>query len=55
MADESGQFVLLNRLADEFAARYRSGERPSISEYVERHPDLADEIREFFPALVEME
>src|SRR6266576_3171687 len=53
--DDSGQFVLLNHLADEFAERYRRGERPSLSEYIDRHPQLADDIREFFPAMVEME
>src|SRR5262245_41155234 len=56
MADDSSEkFVLLNRLADEFAARYRRGERPSLQEYIDRHPELAADIREFFPAVVEME
>jgi WD40 repeat protein/serine/threonine protein kinase len=56
MADESSdRFLLLNRLADEFAARYRQGERLSLQEYIDRHPELADDIREFFPALAEME
>src|SRR5258706_15749445 len=54
-ADSSEQFVLLNRLAEEFAARYRSGERPALQEYIDRHPELADDIREFFPAMAEME
>src|SRR5262249_22622780 len=31
------------------------GERPSLSEYTQRHPELADDIRELFPAVVEME
>jgi WD40 repeat protein/serine/threonine protein kinase len=47
--------VLLTRLADEFAARYRRGERPSLTEYVERYPQLAADICEVFPALVEVE
>jgi WD40 repeat protein/serine/threonine protein kinase len=47
--------VLLTRLADEFAERYRRGERPSLAEYVERYPSLAADIREAFPALVEVE
>src|SRR5688572_17217880 len=47
--------VLLNQLADEFAARYRRGERPSLQEYCERHPELADDIREYFPAVVALE
>src|SRR4051794_10950992 len=47
-----GQF---EELAEEFAARFRRGERPSLQEYIDRCPDLADEIRELFPALVEVE
>jgi serine/threonine protein kinase/WD40 repeat protein/tetratricopeptide (TPR) repeat protein len=42
-------------LAGEFAERYRRGERPSLSEYTSRYPELADQIRELFPALVVME
>jgi serine/threonine protein kinase/WD40 repeat protein/tetratricopeptide (TPR) repeat protein len=44
-----------DELAEEFAERYRRGERPSLDEYVERLPEMADEIREMFPALVEVE
>ena len=51
----SANYVLLTRLADEFAARYRAGERPSIQEYVDRHPELAEDIRELLPAMVEIE
>ena len=47
--------VLLNQLADEYAARHRAGERPSLQEYCDRHPELADDLRELFPALVELE
>src|SRR5437660_9115110 len=53
--DSSEKFVLLNHLAEEFATRYRRGERPSLQEYIDRHPQLADDIREFFPAMAEME
>jgi serine/threonine protein kinase/WD40 repeat protein len=45
----------VERLAEEFLARYRGGECPSPTEYAERHPELADEIREVFPALLLME
>jgi len=38
-------------LAAEFVERRRSGENPSIDEYVERCPELADEIRELFPTI----
>ncbi len=59
MADDlsgsSARDVLLTRLADEFAARYRIGERPPLQEYIDRYPELADDIRELFPAMVEIE
>lgn len=42
-------------LAEDFLERRRRGESPTIEEYVEKHPDLADEIRDVFPALVVME
>ncbi|MFQ5731079.1 MAG: protein kinase [Planctomycetaceae bacterium] len=42
-------------LADEFVSRYRNGERPSIDEYVRREPELAEQIRRTFGALVAME
>lgn len=45
----------LNRLAEDFADRYRRGERPSLSQYTDQYPDLAEEIRELFPAMVEIE
>src|SRR5262245_31385820 len=45
----------INRLADEFIARYRRGERPSLTEYTEKYPELAEQIRELFPAMVTME
>ena len=42
-------------LADDFVERFRRGERPALSEYTQQHPEWADEIRELFPLLVEME
>jgi WD40 repeat protein/serine/threonine protein kinase/tetratricopeptide (TPR) repeat protein len=42
-------------LAEEFLDRKRRGEQPTLREYLERHPDLADEIRDLFPALLMME
>jgi WD40 repeat protein/serine/threonine protein kinase len=45
----------LNPLAEEFLARYRRGERPALSEYTDRYPELASQIRELFPALVALE
>jgi hypothetical protein len=45
----------VEKLAEEFAERFRRGERPSLTEYTDRFSELAAEIRELFPALVEME
>ncbi len=55
VSDSSANYVLLTRLADEFAARYRAGERPALQEYIDRNPELADDIRDLFPAMVEIE
>ncbi len=51
---ESRSGVVLE-LAEEFLSRYRAGERPSLKEYIDRHPSLAGEIREVFPAMAMME
>src|SRR3954468_20710045 len=51
----SADYGRFDELAEEFAARFRRGERPSLQEYIDRAPELADEIRELFPALVEVE
>jgi serine/threonine protein kinase/WD40 repeat protein/Tfp pilus assembly protein PilF len=42
-------------VAEDFLARWRAGGQPSVTEYVQRYPDLANQIRELFPALVLME
>ncbi len=42
-------------LAEEFAARYRAGERPAVSEYADRYPELAERIRQVFPVVALME
>ncbi len=55
MCDESGLRNPVEVLADEFLARQRMGEQPSLAEFAERYPDLADEIHELFPLLLEME
>src|SRR5262245_58338968 len=55
MTTESSGREPLERLAEEFAERHRRGERPSLSEYTDRYPELAGAIRELVPALVEME
>ena len=42
-------------LAAEFIDSARRGEYPSIEEYAESHPDVAEEIRDLFPTIVAME
>ena len=44
-----------DRLIEAFLDRFRRGERPSISEYVKNNPEHESDIRELFPALVEVE
>ena len=46
---------LVDELADEFVSRHQNGEAPSVTEYCERHPEVADEIAELFPLLVMLE
>jgi hypothetical protein len=38
----------VEKRAEEFAERYR-GERPSLTEYTDKYPELAAEIRDVFP------
>src|SRR5690242_7241923 len=54
-SSDSSRDALLERLAEEFVERHRCGEHPALSEYINRHPDLAVEIRDLFPALVRIE
>ena len=45
----------LAALADDFLRRHRAGERPAVDEYARRHPLLAGQIRDVFPAMLAME
>jgi serine/threonine protein kinase/WD40 repeat protein len=54
-SSDSSRDVLLQQLVEEFVERHRRGERPALSEYADRHPNLAADIRELFPALVKIE
>lgn len=54
-ASDSSYRNPVEELAEEFAARVRRGEKPTIDEYVDRHPDMADQIRDLFPAMLMME
>ena len=55
MTESIAQRDPVEELAEEFMARLRRGERPAVSEYAAAHPELADEIRDLFPALIVME
>ena len=55
MASMDHKQLPIDELAEQFLQRYRRGERPAISEIVELRPELADDIRELFPALILME
>jgi serine/threonine-protein kinase len=53
--DSSRDYDLLDRLVEEFNDRLRKGQRPSLQEYCDRHPDLADDLRDLLPALAQLE
>ena len=55
MPETTDQHDLLDRLAEEFVSRRRQGERASIEEYERQYPDLAEEIRDIFPTMLELE
>ncbi len=55
MPESSSEVNPLDALAEEFIARHRKGERPSLDEFIARRPDLAADIRDLFPGLVLME
>src|SRR6516162_2917132 len=42
-------------LADEFLARCKRGEKPTIKEYCDRYPEIAEEIRDVFEAVLMVE
>src|SRR5215213_5235145 len=53
--DPNAEHELLAELADEFSRTYRRGEHTRVEEYAQRHPEIAIEIRELFPAMLMME
>src|SRR5436305_6253345 len=54
-ASNTSDQEMVDRLAEEFVARHRRGERPAVSEYTERFPQHAEAIRDLFPALALIE
>jgi eukaryotic-like serine/threonine-protein kinase len=55
MSETCSGFDPVDDLVEEFLERYRRGDRPSLSEYTDRHPELSERIRALFPALLVME
>lgn len=55
MIDPTSDSNQLGELAEDFLDRRGRGERPTVAEYAEKYPDLADQIRAFFPALMAVE
>jgi len=53
ISDGSSRADPVGQLAEEYMARYRRGERPALTEYTEKHPELADRIRDVFPMMVD--
>jgi WD40 repeat protein/serine/threonine protein kinase len=51
----SSGFDPVDELVEAFLERHRRGERPSLTEYTEQHPELAERIRALFPALLVLE
>src|SRR6516162_10983164 len=55
MTSSSDQRNPVELLAEEFLDRKRRGEHPTLQQYLDRHPELAEEIRDLFPALLMVE
>ena len=55
MNDLSSGFDPVDDLVEGFLERLRRGERPALTEYTDKHPELAERIRALFPALLVME
>jgi serine/threonine protein kinase/WD40 repeat protein len=55
MTGERSERDQVDQLAEDFVARYRRGERPSVTEYARRYPELADQISDVLQALVAIE
>jgi len=55
MSESESRSGRVLELAEEFLDRCRKGEKPPLKEYIDRHPELAAEIGEVFPAMAMME
>jgi serine/threonine protein kinase/WD40 repeat protein len=55
MSNEDALLDPLSPVLEEFVARYRRGERPVLTDYLARYPELAERIRVVFPMMMLME
>jgi hypothetical protein len=55
MADYGSEREPIEGLAELFLARFRAADRTELSEFTAAHQELAEQIRELFPALLERE
>ena len=55
MKNDSSNIDPFGKLVDEYKERLRRGDKPSISEYVEKYPHFAEKIGNLFPVLGFME
>ena len=53
--DIDDEFDVIDELTEEFSERIRRGEDPNVSEYADRHPELAGEIRATLKAIAAIE
>lgn len=51
MSEETDSRVPVEVLAEEYLQRRQNGERVTIEDYATSHPEIADDIRDVFPAL----
>ena len=52
---DGAELELVGELADEFLARWKSGQSLSIEEFASQHPEVAESIRALFPVLLLLE
>ncbi|MCM2370303.1 serine/threonine-protein kinase [Aporhodopirellula aestuarii] len=53
--DLDDTYSTVDILASDFVARYRNGDRPTVEEYANRHPELSEPIRRVFPLVLSVE
>ena len=55
MSNQRSKSEILAELAEDFVVRYRRGERPSVNDYVQKHPGLSADIHRVIRTLLNIE